>query len=172
MYDWLYQIIRLSQPCSHQYTYYVLLNKGAAGCISFDPSKPATLLLVPRYCYVLFRTSIQLVRTLIAPAHIPPQCPCYTQRRIQTHKFAFFPAGYLLSMLPLCALYLWARRPTNAPSSLIYFHLLMRQKLHCRDGISPVSTVDVDPHFNFHFSNAYEEDDGKIIFGTISNIRP
>jgi len=36
-----------------------------------------------------------------------------------------------------------------------------------RDGTSPVEEVKVDSHFNFHFSNAYEDSNGEIIFDVV-----
>ena len=35
-----------------------------------------------------------------------------------------------------------------------------------RNGVDPIEVVEVDPHFNFHFSNAYEDADGTIVLGT------
>ncbi len=34
-------------------------------------------------------------------------------------------------------------------------------------GTSPVEEVKVDSHFNFHFSNAYEDENGEVIFDVV-----
>lgn len=36
-----------------------------------------------------------------------------------------------------------------------------------RDDAKPVKTIDVDTHFNFHYANAYEEEDGTIVLDTV-----
>ena len=36
-----------------------------------------------------------------------------------------------------------------------------------RDGVSPVKTINVDSHFNFHFANAYEDSNKQITFDVV-----
>ncbi len=37
--------------------------------------------------------------------------------------------------------------------------------LCCRNQKDEIQTIDLDPHFSFHFANAYEDRDGSILIG-------
>jgi len=50
---------------------------------------------------------------------------------------------------------------TYAPSRPAMLYLVPR------DGVSPVVQVPVDAHFNFHFANGFEEEDGKVVFDVV-----
>lgn len=49
--------------------------------------------------------------------------------------------------------------------SCIYYIIIYILKYLFRHENTPVQKVEVDPHFNFHFANGFEEADGTIVFG-------
>ena len=82
---------------------------------------------------------------------LAPQDSSYSRQAPTT----FDPIPFLLGM--------------KGPASCIRFDGSKPATLYLvpRDGMKPVEAVQVDPHFNFHFANAYEDASGNIIFDVV-----